>query len=235
MRPANLPWDAVAFPSKRSAATLRVLQNALPNTVDRALDIGCSSGGITLAMSDMLSDATVVGVDFDTQAMVGLNRRQKGHYLSADARMLPFRDGMFDLVTAFEIIEHIDDPKPMLAEIGRVLSPQGLLALSTPNRKSLTASTGRSLKRIFGLGDWHGWSADHKRLYDGDELISLLSSAGFQNVSMAGFWIMPEGFQLLPRIFGEVEPLRSLTNNVSPSPFWVRTGFTIIGLFGKTH
>jgi 2-polyprenyl-3-methyl-5-hydroxy-6-metoxy-1,4-benzoquinol methylase len=52
-----------------------------------------------------------------------------------DVRELPFGDGMFDLVVCFETIEHVADPERLLAELRRVMAGDGLLFVSTPNKR----------------------------------------------------------------------------------------------------
>jgi SAM-dependent methyltransferase len=51
-----------------------------------------------------------------------------------DVRNLPFEAGAFDLVVCFEVIEHIDDQPRAWDELRRVLAPDGLLVISSPNR-----------------------------------------------------------------------------------------------------
>ena len=58
-------------------------------------------------------------------------------WLVADAHPLPFRDAAFDALFAGELIEHLPDPRPALAEFRRVLRPGGALILTTPNRLRL--------------------------------------------------------------------------------------------------
>ncbi len=60
----------------------------------------------------------------------------------AEAEALPFRAGAFDLVTLMEVIEHTRSPARTLDETGRVLRPDGRLALTTPNYP---------MKRLFDL------------------------------------------------------------------------------------
>jgi len=54
-------------------------------------------------------------------------------FARADLRSLPFRDATFDLVASFQVIEHLDDPSDYLAAIARLLKPEGLAILTTPN------------------------------------------------------------------------------------------------------
>jgi len=51
---------------------------------------------------------------------------------------LPFADGAFDLVVSFETIEHIRPQREFLAEVRRVLAPEGMLLISSPNKAEYT-------------------------------------------------------------------------------------------------
>src|SRR5439155_25371797 len=55
-------------------------------------------------------------------------------FLEASALALPFASAAFDLVTAFEVIEHLSDWRTLLSEARRVLSPAGVFLVSTPNK-----------------------------------------------------------------------------------------------------
>ena len=63
-------------------------------------------------------------------------------WAKADCSSLPFVSGPFDLVVAFEIIEHLTDAASFLQEARRVLAPAGLLLISTPNRLYYTEDRG---------------------------------------------------------------------------------------------
>jgi ubiquinone/menaquinone biosynthesis C-methylase UbiE len=53
----------------------------------------------------------------------------------ADVGSLPFADDAFDLVVCFEVISHVQEPDRVLAELARVLAPDGVLVVSSPNRE----------------------------------------------------------------------------------------------------
>ena len=55
-----------------------------------------------------------------------------GKALSGEITALPFSDGMFDLVAAFDVVEHVEDERKVFAELSRVLKPGGRLILSVP-------------------------------------------------------------------------------------------------------
>ncbi|HEX4135450.1 MAG TPA: methyltransferase domain-containing protein [Bryobacteraceae bacterium] len=99
----------------------------------RVLDAGCGSGYGT---AEFASAASVVAMDFSAEATSharGIFSRPGVHFLQGACESLPFADAAFDLVVAFEVIEHIERWREMLAETRRVLGPSGVLLVSTPN------------------------------------------------------------------------------------------------------
>ncbi len=101
----------------------------------RVLDAGC---GVAYG-STMLAEAgarSVVGVDLAEDVLETVRARvpPSVRLETADLRDLPFEDDFFDLVVCFEVIEHITDQQDVVRELARVLSPEGLLLTSTPNR-----------------------------------------------------------------------------------------------------
>lgn len=108
------------------------------------LDAGCGSG---YGAAEFGRASRVVGVDVSAEAIDYASRhfsRPGVHFLRAGCEALPFADGSFDLVTAFEVIEHLEHQEEMLAEARRVLRPAGILLVSTPNSAYYTESRGES-------------------------------------------------------------------------------------------
>ncbi len=98
----------------------------------RVLDVACGEGYGT----DMLARAGAthaVGVDIDAPAIARAQSRYAGDFRCGEITQLPFGDGEFDLVVSFETIEHVADAEGALAEMTRVLAPDGALMISTPN------------------------------------------------------------------------------------------------------
>jgi 2-polyprenyl-3-methyl-5-hydroxy-6-metoxy-1,4-benzoquinol methylase len=100
----------------------------------RVLDAGCGTG-YGAEMLAAAGAASVVGVD-TAAAVVEAARARANERIAferADVARLPHADGSFDLVTCFEVIEHVPDPGAVLGELRRVLAPDGVLAVSSPN------------------------------------------------------------------------------------------------------
>jgi ubiquinone/menaquinone biosynthesis C-methylase UbiE len=98
------------------------------------LDIASGSGYGTYIISQHAKQ--VVGVDVSKDAIkyaANTYGSKNISYKLGDGKTIPCADNFFDVVTSFETIEHLDDYKNFMKEIKRVLKPDGLLILSTPN------------------------------------------------------------------------------------------------------
>jgi SAM-dependent methyltransferase len=112
------------------AAEVRLLERAAVKG-GRALDIGCGDGRAGKLLQCLGMDYT--GLDVSDSA-VELCLREKLHALRHDmAEPLPFEDCCFDLVTVFEVLEHLFLPHAAFGEIVRVLKPGGVVVGSVPN------------------------------------------------------------------------------------------------------
>lgn len=97
--------------------------------VGRVLDLGCGTGYGTAELTG--AGARIVGIDRirpDDESRVG-----GALFVRADLRGLPLAERSFDHVVSFQVIEHLEDPKPYLEAIARLLRPDGLAILTTPN------------------------------------------------------------------------------------------------------
>jgi ubiquinone/menaquinone biosynthesis C-methylase UbiE len=98
-------------------------------------DAGCGTGRYALALADR--GARVAGLDLST-AMLGKARGKDGTgrvcWIAGDAETPPLRDGLFDAVLAFLVIQHLQGWRPALAEWLRLLRPGGRLLVATTSR-----------------------------------------------------------------------------------------------------
>ena len=129
----------------------------------RILDVGCGTGA-NLLMLSQFGDAE--GVDVSEDALAFCRERGLEKVKLGAAEELPYQDGTFDLVTAFDVVEHIDDDLAGLREMRRVLRPGGRVLLFVP-----------AFMFLWGLQDD---VSNHRRRYRLPELQRVLEQAGFE-------------------------------------------------------
>jgi SAM-dependent methyltransferase len=111
----------------------------------RVLDLGCGAGYGTAELAGHAHSA--VGIDLAPEAIGHASsayRLANISFVPASVTAVPFRDGTFDLITAFEVIEHLHDWRELLAEGRRLLHHNGVFLVSTPNKEYYTDSRGAS-------------------------------------------------------------------------------------------
>jgi len=124
----------------------------------RFLDAGCGAGYGTAELA--ATGAEVLGIDVSEEAVAHARANYGGHFEQASCTAIPAGDGAFQLITAFEVIEHIPDWREFLAEARRVLDPAGLLLVSTPNRLYYAESREKAGPNPFHV---HEFTADEFR------------------------------------------------------------------------
>jgi SAM-dependent methyltransferase len=136
---------------------------------NRLLDVGFGEGyGATILGADY------TGVELDADLVAHARSRYPGHFETYDGRRLP--DGPFDLVVSFQVIEHVHEPDPWLAEIARV------------GRRAMFATPNRLHRLRDGQRPWNRY---HVREYTADELRRQLERH-FAQVTVWGVRASPE-------------------------------------------
>lgn len=127
----------------------------------RALDIGAAGGGNTRVLVQHGWDATAT--DFSDVA-VEVARERGLKAVHADARDLPVESSSLDLVTAFDVLEHIEEDYLVTEEIARVLRPGGHALIAVPCDMSLWSA--------------HDDAVGHVRRYYRDSLAEVVEKGG---------------------------------------------------------
>lgn len=101
------------------------------------LDVACGEGYGAAMVSETAH--TVVGVDLSVDVIQHAKNNYRHHanlqFVTASCECLPFPDASFDFAISFETIEHIEKQKEFISELKRVLRPDGILILSSPNKR----------------------------------------------------------------------------------------------------
>jgi SAM-dependent methyltransferase len=140
----------------------------------RLLDVGSGEGyGSTILMPFVASYA---GIDVSADAVAKANERYGSDnvvFQEYDGLTIPHPNGSFDLITSYQVIEHVADVPRYVAEMRRVGRPGGYVLVTTPNRKLRLAEGERP------------WNRYHLREYDAEGLREILTVA-FDDVAIYG-------------------------------------------------
>src|ERR1044072_4637577 len=127
----------------------------------RILDVGCGTGA-NLVMLSKYGDAE--GVDVSEDALAFCRERGLDKVRLGAGEQLPYEDGAFDLVTAFDVVEHMDDDLAGLSEMRRLLRPAGRVLFFVP-----------TFMFLWGLQDE---VSNHRRRYRLPQLRRVLEQGG---------------------------------------------------------
>ncbi|HZM77412.1 MAG TPA: class I SAM-dependent methyltransferase [Candidatus Limnocylindrales bacterium] len=170
----------------------------------RALDVGAAGGGNTRVLRAHGWDALAVEY---SDAGVEVARERGLNVIQADARDLPLEDGSFDLVMAFDILEHIEEDVQAASEFHRVLKPGGHALIAVPCDMRLWSA--------------HDVAVDHVRRYDREGLVACMTKAGFE-VDEVWSW------NVLLRPVAAARRKKSTGSDLSQLPWVVNFALTVI-------
>jgi len=140
------------------------------------LDIGCHSGMLTNLIHDW-TNASVTGIDISEKSVQYAKvKYPRVNFIAKDVQSgLPFSDKTFELITCFDILEHLPKLDQVLAEIRRVLKNRGEIIISVPNENLL-----------FRLV-WFLWTRGRGRVWDDVHVYNFTDSSIDDVVVKHGF------------------------------------------------
>jgi ubiquinone/menaquinone biosynthesis C-methylase UbiE len=101
------------------------------------LDLGCGWGGVILEASQ--HGGLALGIEPDqerfriAQEILSSSGIPKSRVICGYGERLPFPENFFDIIASYQVLEHVKDPQKVIAEVARVLKPNGVFHFSTPN------------------------------------------------------------------------------------------------------
>ncbi|HWH80913.1 MAG TPA: class I SAM-dependent methyltransferase, partial [Burkholderiaceae bacterium] len=181
---SEVPFEATFYRLERLAArilrladerrrfALAYLDHRRPG---KLLDVGCGTGAFVAAMQRLGWEAR--GTDFDP---IAAERARTIHNISVDVGdliQLRYEAESLDAIALRHVIEHVYEPRELVAECWRLLKPGGQLVFATPNAASLG-------HQHFGPR-WRGLEQPrHLYLYDPRSMLALLERAGISNAQV---------------------------------------------------
>jgi SAM-dependent methyltransferase len=150
------------------------------------LEIGCGTGFVIAGIADAVPGIRIAASEAHVSGLRFAARRVPGaHLMQMDARAIPFA-AEFDVVAAFDVIEHVEDDRAVLREMHRAARPGGGILLTVPRHPWL----------------WSEFDvrARHVRRYTARELREKVLAAGFEIVRMTSFVSLLLPLMMLSRL-----------------------------------
>lgn len=155
----------------------------------KVLDIGCAGGAFLRAARNL--GLSVTGIE-PSKWLSNYARTEHGLDVRTGTLLKnSFPEASFDVVTLWDVIEHVPDPNMELREIRRILKPQGILVVNYPDFESFAA-------RMLGK-KWPFLLSVHLVYYTRQTIRKQLHKAGFQVINMGMHWQMLELGYVLKR------------------------------------
>ncbi len=183
------------------------------------LDVGCGSGTLLGLLKQR--GFRVNGLDFSAEAAAIAKAENGVDVAVGSLEEAHFPAESFDVVTLFHVMEHVTNPRLVLAEVSRVLKPNGVAILQVPNIESWQF-------KIFGAR-WYGLDIPrHVIDYSRNSMLKLLADSGFVVNRIRHFNLRDNSPALVSSVFPSLDPVsrsvrhRKRNNDESRPVEWFR-------------
>ncbi len=110
---------------------VNVLNISRVNESYKVLDLGCGTGESLEYFTRLNNKVDWFGIDVEDSPEVRNRKNENERFISFDGVNIPFPDNYFDLIYCKQVLEHVRYPRELLAEVSRVLKPEGHFVGST--------------------------------------------------------------------------------------------------------
>jgi SAM-dependent methyltransferase len=165
---------------------LALLTSALGSLVGRRiLDVGCDVGLFVRHAQETVG-AICTGIDISVRA-VAVGKASGLDMRATDLENAGLSDESFDAICAFDLIEHLDNPKCLFGRVRQVLRPGGVLLLETPNYDGIVYRLSRYVGRLpLRRLQERLWPPFHVQYFTSRSLENLLREMGLVTVRISG-------------------------------------------------
>lgn len=149
----------------RNRVIIHALRRCFPH-MRSFLEIGCGTGFVLQAVRAAFPQAAISGAEYYAQGLrFAQSRVPDAAFYQLDARTMPF-EAEFDVIGAFDVIEHIKEDEQVLAQMFQAVKPGGGIALTVPQHHWL-----------WSVADEY---KQHERRYERGDLMAKVERAGFK-------------------------------------------------------
>ena len=197
-------FDVTAAVEERSfwcRSRIRIIRSIISRYADRGrtldmLDIGCGIGGMVGGLQS-LGRLNLTGSEIYLSGLkYARSRLPEASFIQLDATKIPFTDA-FDIVGAFDVLEHIDEDETVMASVRDALRPGGLFLITVPQYPWMWSH----------LDD----IVHHKRRYTRGELRRKLRGAGFEVLRTTSFVSLLFPAMVVSRFLSRARPRQADT------------------------
>jgi spore maturation protein CgeB len=153
----------------------------------RVLDLGCADGAV-LVLAQQYGASRVCGVEVSAEAARYGREQYEVEILEVSADALPFATQSFDIITAFDLIEHVREPAQLFQSVYQILDSGGLFIGGCPDMGCFDD---------WG-GEWKGifQNMEHLSYFDRQTLTTIAEKIGFKTrqIEYAGFPLQPKSY-----------------------------------------
>jgi SAM-dependent methyltransferase len=168
------------------------------------LEVGCGSGVVLAALRDAFPALRLVGGELYVEGLdVARRRLPDVELVELDARELPYQ-GEFDVVGAFDVLEHVDEDETVLAQMVRAARGGGGILVLVPQHPWLWSE--------------HDVIVEHRRRYTRSELVAKAERAGIEIVQVTSFVASLLPAMAVSRLVDRVRKTTNPIANLEPGP-----------------
>jgi predicted TPR repeat methyltransferase len=150
----------------------------LPEQLGRVLDLGCGAGGVGRALRPRT--AWLAGVELDPEAAQAARETYDEVLTGSIEQQLGSLAGPFDTVLAYDVLEHLADPRAVLQHVRDIAAPGALIHVSVPNARHYSLVRDLVLRGTFGYTAWGHRDETHLRWLTRRDLVELLEATGWR-------------------------------------------------------